>query len=63
MVVQYQAGYVLTDPTLVDLVDGVIRYVNGRYFAQMREPATTGRARTMARGRSAGEASRQGSAA
>jgi Phage gp6-like head-tail connector protein len=38
-VVQYQAGYGLTDPTLADLVDGVIRYVKGRYFAQMRDPA------------------------
>lgn len=38
-VVQYQAGYELTDPTLADLVDGVIRYIKGRYFAQMRDPA------------------------
>jgi len=37
-VVQYQAGYGLTDPTLADLVDGVIRYLKGRYFAQMRDP-------------------------
>ena len=36
---QYQAGYGLTDPNLADLVDGVIRYVKGGYFAQMRDPA------------------------
>jgi hypothetical protein len=38
-VVQYRAGYALTDPTLADLVDGVIRYVKGKYFAQERDPA------------------------
>lgn len=38
-VVQYSAGYVLDDPTLADLIDGVIRYVKGRYFAQSRDPA------------------------
>jgi hypothetical protein len=36
---QYAAGYELDDPQLADLVDGVIRYVKGRYFAQTRDPA------------------------
>jgi hypothetical protein len=37
--VLYPAGYALTDSTLADAVDAVIRMVKGRYFAQSRDPA------------------------
>jgi hypothetical protein len=38
-VVQYPAGYQLTDPEFADVADAVIRMVKARFFAQLRDPA------------------------
>jgi hypothetical protein len=38
-VVQFSAGYQITDPEFADIFDAVIRMVKARYFAQMRDPA------------------------
>ncbi len=38
-IVQYPAGYKLTDPDFADVADAVIRMVKARYFAQARDPA------------------------
>lgn len=39
IVAEYAAGYDLTDPQFADLVDGVLRMIKGRYYAQERDPA------------------------
>jgi hypothetical protein len=38
-VVQYPAGYQLTDPEFGDVADAVVRMVKARFFAQLRDPA------------------------
>jgi Phage gp6-like head-tail connector protein len=37
--VQFSAGYQITDPEFADVFDAVTRMVKARYFAQMRDPA------------------------
>lgn len=39
IVVLYQAGWSIFDPTFADAVDAVVRLVKGRFFAQGRDPA------------------------